>query len=81
MPFREGAASESELPADHVHGPLYLEFDEGVEHFAQVLADLIPTGATVAVDEMTGAMRRARTAVPRRSARRMPPWSWVRPSW
>ena len=59
MPFREGSASESELPADHVHGPLYLEFDEGVEHFATVLADLVPAGATVAVDELTGAMRRA----------------------
>ena len=35
MPFREGAASESQIPADHVHRPLYLEFDEGVEHFAQ----------------------------------------------
>jgi Xaa-Pro dipeptidase len=59
IPFREGAASESELPTDHVHGPLYLEFDEGVEHFAKVLAGLIPVGAAIAVDEMTGAMRRA----------------------
>ena len=40
-----GRAFELELPADHVHGPLYLEFDEGVEHFAQVLADLVPPGA------------------------------------
>jgi Xaa-Pro aminopeptidase len=58
MPFREGAASESEVPADHVHPPLYLEFDEGVGHFARVLAGYIPIGATVAVDELTGAMRR-----------------------
>lgn len=29
LPFREGAASESGLPADHLHGPVYLEFDEG----------------------------------------------------
>ena len=29
------------------------------EHFAKVVADLVPAGATVAVDEMTGAMRRA----------------------
>src|ERR1700751_863263 len=50
MPFREGSAWESELPADHVHGPLYLEFDQGVEQFARVLADLVPSGATVAVD-------------------------------
>ena len=59
MPRREGAASHTELPPDHVHGPLYLEFDEGVEHLAKVMAGLIRTGATVAVDEMTGAMRRA----------------------
>src|ERR1700754_1465999 len=63
MPFREGAW-ESELPADHVHGPLYLEFDEGVEHFAKVLADVVPSGAKVAVDEMTGAMRNSRGLFP-----------------
>src|SRR5918994_1054442 len=56
MPFREGASSESEIPADHVHPPLFLEFDEGLEHFARVVSELIPTGATVAVDELTGAM-------------------------
>lgn len=59
MPFREGSAWESELPADHVHGPLYLEFDEGVERFAKVLAELVPPGASIAVDELTGAMRHA----------------------
>src|ERR1700742_4641889 len=51
MPFREGSAFDSELPPDHVHGPLYLEFDEGVQHFAKVLSTLVPWGATVAVDE------------------------------
>jgi Xaa-Pro dipeptidase len=59
LPFREGSASESGLPADHLHGPVYLEFDEGVEHFARVLQDLVPASAVVAVDELTGAMRRA----------------------
>jgi Xaa-Pro dipeptidase len=59
MPFREGAAFESGVPAGHVHPPIYLEFDEGVEQFAQMIADLIPSGATVAVDELTGAMGRA----------------------
>jgi Xaa-Pro dipeptidase len=58
IPFREGAASESQVPADHLHGPLYLELDEGVEEFARTLAELIPPGANIAVDEMTGAMRR-----------------------
>ncbi|QLL06813.1 M24 family metallopeptidase [Mycobacterium vicinigordonae] len=60
LPFREGAAQESDLPSDHRHGPVYLEFDEGVSDFARKLAELIPVGATVAVDEFTGAMSRAR---------------------
>ena len=59
LPFREGASLESGLPADHLHGPVYLEFDEGVDNFARVLADLIPAGAVIAVDEFTGAMSRA----------------------
>ncbi|MEB3061905.1 M24 family metallopeptidase [[Mycobacterium] zoologicum] len=59
LPFREGASGESDLPADHVHGPVYLEFDEGVEHFARVLAELIPGNAVIGIDECTGAMRRA----------------------
>lgn len=59
MPLREGSSAEYQLPADHVHGPLYLEFDEGVERLAVVLADLVPAGGAVAVDELTGAMRRA----------------------
>ena len=59
MPFRERASSGSEIPPDHLHPPLFLEFDEGVNHFARVVAELIPAGATVAVDELTGAMRRA----------------------
>ncbi|MDQ2635968.1 MAG: aminopeptidase P family N-terminal domain-containing protein, partial [Actinomycetota bacterium] len=59
MPLREGSSSQCEVPEDHVHPPLYLEFDEGVQQFAKVLADLVPAGSTVAVDELTGAMRRA----------------------
>lgn len=59
LPFRGGASSETQLPADHLHGPVYLEFDQGVQHFAGILAELIPPGASVAVDELTGAMRRA----------------------
>lgn len=63
LPFREGAAMESDLPDDHLHGPVYLEFDEGVAEFAKILAGLVPAGATVAVDELTGAMRRAGAAL------------------
>ena len=62
MPFRGGAAPEpsaAPVPDDHLHGPVYLEFDRGVEDFAGVLAELIPRGASVAVDELTGAMRRS----------------------
>jgi Xaa-Pro aminopeptidase len=59
MPFRSGASVESPVPDDHLHGPAYLEFDHGVQHFARELADLIPPGAAVAVDELTGAMQRA----------------------
>ncbi|SCX00540.1 M24 family metallopeptidase [Mycolicibacterium fluoranthenivorans] len=63
LPFREGAAMESELPADHLHGPVYLEFDEGVAEFAKILTALVPAGATIATDELTGAMRRAGTVL------------------
>jgi Xaa-Pro dipeptidase len=59
MPFRSGASAASPVPDDHLHGPAYLEFDRGVEHFARELAGLLPPGAHVAVDELTGAMRRA----------------------
>jgi Xaa-Pro dipeptidase len=59
MPFREGASWESQIPADHLHPPLFLEFDEGVDHFARILADLVPASATIAIDELTGAMGRA----------------------
>jgi Xaa-Pro aminopeptidase len=58
MPFSEGLSPDSGLPTDHIHGPVYLEFDEGVDNFATALADLVPRGAVVAVDELTGAMRR-----------------------
>jgi len=63
MPLREGSASRSEVPPDHVHGPVYLEFDEGVQRFAKELAALLPTGVAVAVDELTGAMRRAQASL------------------
>ena len=59
LPSGKGPHLESQVPADHLHGPLYLELEEGVEHFARVIGDLVLPGATVAVDELTGAMRRA----------------------
>jgi Xaa-Pro aminopeptidase len=60
---RDSGVPEADLPADHVHGPVYLEFDEGVEHFAKQLAEFIPATAKVAVDELTGAMRRSQAAL------------------
>ncbi|OSC39617.1 M24 family metallopeptidase [Mycobacterium decipiens] len=68
LPFREGAAQESELPVDHLHEPVYLEFDEGVANFARALTDLIPAGAVAAVDECTGAMSRAQKLLFRNGA-------------
>ena len=63
LPFREGVAQETELPADHLHGPVYPEFDEGIANFARMLADIIPSGASIAVDQYTGAMRRAQATL------------------
>ncbi len=59
MPFRSGASGDAPVPYDHLHGPVYLEFDKGVAQFARTLSELIPRGAAVAVDELTGAMRRS----------------------
>ena len=46
------------LPDDHVHGPVYLDLDEGVQHFERRLAELVPSGAVIGVDEWTFAMAR-----------------------
>ena len=47
------------VPADHVHAPVYLEVDEGASVFGDVLAQLVPHGARVAVDDLPGSMRRS----------------------
>ncbi len=59
-PFLADAVGELGLDDDHLHGPTYLDVDEGVAAFADVLADLVPATATMAVDELTGAMHGAR---------------------
>src|SRR6185437_2140469 len=46
------------LPPDHVHGPVFLDFDEGVMAFVSQLADLFSGGAVVGIDEWTNALRR-----------------------
>jgi Xaa-Pro aminopeptidase len=56
--FPELAREELGLPADHVHGPVYPDFDEGAEAFSRVLAELVPDEGRLALDEFPGAMRR-----------------------
>jgi Xaa-Pro aminopeptidase len=47
------------IPDDHLHGPVFLEFDEGVAAFAAKLSDLIDLNVSIAVDELPGSMQRA----------------------
>lgn len=58
-PFPELVASGLGLPEHHVHGPVYLEFDEGAEAFGRMLRELVPDAGRTAVDELPGSMRRA----------------------
>jgi Xaa-Pro aminopeptidase len=60
-PMREEDRLRVELPPDHLHGPVYLDFDEGVQLFAAELAGLVPDKAVVALDEWTNALRRERS--------------------
>jgi Xaa-Pro aminopeptidase len=58
---RHDDALRTELPADHLHGAVYLDFDEGVELFARELGALVPVGASIALDEWTNSLRRERS--------------------
>ena len=60
-PVRQDDRLRTELPSDHLHGPVYLDFDEGVQLFASELAALVPGSAVIAVDEWTNALRRERS--------------------
>ena len=57
-PVREDDRLRTELPADHLHGPVYLDFDEGVRVFAAELAALVSPAGVIAMDEWTNALRR-----------------------
>lgn len=57
-PLRRDERFDVCLPADHVHDPVFLEFDEGVERFRSILAAMLPSGTAVAFDEWTHAMWR-----------------------
>ena len=63
-PYRDDAAAELDLDDDHLHGATYLDLAEGVEAFATTLADVVPGTATVAIDELTGAMHADRRRLP-----------------
>src|SRR5581483_8451884 len=53
-PFPEGVPDD--VPAEHVHGPLLLEFPEGVEALARAVAEVAPGARRVAFDEYTSPM-------------------------
>jgi Xaa-Pro aminopeptidase len=57
-PMREDEQLLVALPADHLHGPVYLDFDEGVELFVSQLEGLLSANAVVALDEWTNALCR-----------------------
>ena len=47
-----------DLVGVHAHGPTYLDYAEGVEAFAKELAAIVPASATIAIDDITGAIHR-----------------------
>ncbi len=65
LPWQEDRLGP-ELPSDHVHGPVFLDFDEGVQQFASVLSGLVAGTGVIAVDEWTNALRREHSFVPER---------------
>jgi len=60
-PIREDDRLRAHLPRDHVHGPAYLDFDEGVRDFVAALRGLIRADAVIVMDEWTHAMQREQT--------------------
>jgi len=54
--YVDGAPSE--LPDDHLHGPVFPDLDDGMDVFAAALADHFAPGARVGVDDQTHAMLR-----------------------
>ena len=46
------------VPEDHLHGPVYPEFDEGARSLGRMLAELAPSTSRWAVDEFPGSFRR-----------------------
>jgi Xaa-Pro dipeptidase len=67
-PMREDEQFLTTLPADHLHGPVFLDFDEGVALFAAQLEALLPANALIAMDEWTNALRREQSILFARGA-------------
>lgn len=55
-PYPDGAPPE--LDPGRVHPPLWPDLDEGADRVAAALAQLLPAGARLAVDELTHPLRR-----------------------
>src|SRR3546814_12886764 len=53
----------SDWSSDVCSSDLYRDVGDGVAAFAEALRRLLPAGATIAVDEITGAMHRDRAAL------------------
>jgi Xaa-Pro aminopeptidase len=53
-PFPEGVPDD--VPPDHVHGPLLLEFPEGVDALARAIGDVAPDAVRIGFDEITTPM-------------------------
>ena len=51
----------SELPGDHLHGPLFPDLDDGIEMLAGALADHFRDGARIGIDDQSHAMLRTLT--------------------
>ena len=56
-PYLDGVPPE--FPADHVHGPLFPDLDDGIHEFVDALNGYFPSGARLGVDEQTHPMLRA----------------------
>ncbi len=56
-PYADGFPEE--LPADHRHGALFPDLDDGIDHLVNELAALFPAHARLGVDELPHPMRRA----------------------
>ena len=55
-PYPDGAPGD--LPAEHLHGPVYPELDDGAASLLRSLSELLPIGAQLAFDDLTHALAR-----------------------